>query len=438
MLRSCYILLLFFGCHAIYAWENHAMLTKTVLQAWQQQDTVAANYLDQSVAVESLQSFLQSTKKSLPSVLNNIEIWARQHESGYRPLPASLIYQPSKTQCANHMETCFKQSIRINLDVPLNAIVYDPQHDYPSFTQINMPSQILPGYFPLKLNIADYKLVPDHAKLKIKDILATASLQPDFGMDSSLYEDSGTSFGKIYGFGKQPLGDPSISLYSQMMFHMSSYHDAGFVFWFKPRLKETYPEYRAYLYMQLSQFAAETKHPYWAAVFLGWGLHYIQDATQPWHTQFLYGLTMGTIRHVIFSPITGLQNIQTNRHILFENIANQLIMSASDTGRNKNMLQSALSHPSAVLPSCDLSTQFLRHENHNKINYVSILQASLPDVYVNSPAFQISSVKDYAAFVNAMTPTARMQLSKGIATAFTQYANYTRACIVLYANLSNL
>ena len=40
---------------------------------------------------------------------------------------------------------------------------------------------------------------------------------------------------------------------------------------------------RAQLYFDLSKKAFQEGHPYWGARFLGWALHYLEDATQPFH-----------------------------------------------------------------------------------------------------------------------------------------------------------
>lgn len=45
--------------------------------------------------------------------------------------------------------------------------------------------------------------------------------------------------------------------------------------------------YRAELYAELARGAFRTGHPYWGFRFLAWSIHYIQDVTQPWHTELL-------------------------------------------------------------------------------------------------------------------------------------------------------
>ncbi len=49
------------------------------------------------------------------------------------------------------------------------------------------------------------ELKPGEA-VPVIDVVATASDEPDHGFDIGLWEDSGTPYGRLYGFGKQPFG----------------------------------------------------------------------------------------------------------------------------------------------------------------------------------------------------------------------------------------
>ena len=45
--------------------------------------------------------------------------------------------------------------------------------------------------------------------VSIAEVIASASDEPDFGMDIGLFADNGTDFGQRYGFGINPLGTPT-------------------------------------------------------------------------------------------------------------------------------------------------------------------------------------------------------------------------------------
>lgn len=442
--------LFFFFSHSVIAWEDHAMLTKIVLDNWSANSPAVSAYLHQPIKAESLNTFLQQTKSDLPVVLNEIEKFAEQNERAYRPLPSSLVYQPARQDCAENLELCFRKSLRMNLDLPLPLIVYDPEHQYknqPGFTAMTSSHQLLPDYlsFPLELNNLVH--VPINGQVKRADIIATAAMRPDFGFDIFLYENNGTSFGKLYGWGEQPLGNPALTSHSQIMFHMSSLQDSPILFWFKPRAKENYPEYRAYLFMTLSQFAAAKNHPYWAAVFMGWSLHYIQDLTQPFHTRFTYGLdTFTAVRSLISLalknpiPYQELETLQENRHVLFEELAINMANSPVQNGKYKMILDQALSdmQDDTSNPTCDLHANYLRHLKPPTMDYSELLQATVPSRYVNSPQFHIESMTDFSEiFADEMSPEQRQKLTEGLTLVFREFGNSTRACIMAYSSLNN-
>ena len=58
----------------------------------------------------------------------------------------------------------------------------------------------------------------------IAEVIASASDEPDFGMDVGLYEDNGTAFGAVYGFGETPFGNDNLDYGSQAPFHMGFSH----------------------------------------------------------------------------------------------------------------------------------------------------------------------------------------------------------------------
>jgi len=443
-MRLFYLVSLLLISTCSIAWDDHAMLTKPALKYLSANDKSISQYLNQSVKAETLQSFLEATKSTLPAKLNEIESWAKQNERGYKSLPPDLAYQPEKANCASDLEFCFRKSVRMNLDVPLPLVIYDPYHEYSrthGFYTIKNANELLPAHIPLRFALSDFTKIPVNGMVKMADIISTASMQPDFGFDTYLYEDSETAFGKIYGFGMQPLGNPKEPSHSQMMFHMSSYYDDPKLLFLMPGLNQVYPEYRAYLYMQLSAFAAENNHPYWAAVFMGWGLHYIQDLTQPYHTQLSYGLDTSTVLYAFielakknYQPFVEMQTVQANRHIMLESLTKHIADSYIENGKYKNIILAALENSQhAGLPSCDLRTQFLRHQmNQNIVDYHSLLRTSIPAHYVNSPSFRAYDFTNYTELLNEMNPDQRLRLTTGIAQALKHFGDYTKSCVKFY------
>lgn len=448
MSRLCVTLILLIFSPFVSAWEDHAKLTNIVLQNWIKSDKSIAQNLNQPVKVETLAEFLQATKDTLPRELNEIENWARSNEHGYQPLPDRLFYQPLRIECSSDIAVCFKQSLRINLDVPFAPVIYDVLHHYSErhgFVKISAAKQLLPSYIPLTFNLKDFKVIPANAEVNVADVIATASMQPDFGFDTFLYENSGTTFGSLYGFGAQPIGNPGLPFQSQMLFHMSTYDEDAQILALVPRLQENYPEYRAFLYLNLSRFATETHHPYWAAVFLGWGLHYLQDMTQPYHSSLDYGLDVGTVVQALieagknnYAPFLRLETMQTNRHVMLENLTRVVIASHVDNDKDEKILIGGLTdkkNDGDVTPF-EFNSSYLRNEISNIRlrdfpDYAAMLQATVPAKYINSAELRADDVMDFnAIFTHEMTASQRLMFSQAIDHALEWYGAYTRACVL--------
>ena len=88
-------------------------------------------------------------------------------------------------------------------------------------------------------------------------------------------------FGAKNGFPVQPFGNPKYAYSSQAPFHMAFFYESGLIYSAGPFIKQTYPDYRTYIYQTLARYAFATGHDYWGYRFMGWGLHYIGDLTQP-------------------------------------------------------------------------------------------------------------------------------------------------------------
>ena len=77
-------------------------------------------------------------------------------------------------------------------------------------------------------------------------------------------------------------------------------------------LEKTFPEYRAYQYFRLSQLAFRTGHPYWGYRFAGWGMHYIQDLTQPYHAKVLPQYSTFRLIGINLLAMLGFGSAKTN------------------------------------------------------------------------------------------------------------------------------
>lgn len=330
-----------------FAWKNHTLITEYALKD--------AHYFDEKelIKAEKIEEFLAQTAYLIPSVLSNIENWAIDRSRNY-----PFIYPETPTELKfNSLPNDPKIVEKF-----LNAIRVNPTVKLPLFLQIlpgdniKNPSDLLKiedviipsiagevgDYTFIKVTNADY--------LSPTKVLATASDEPDYGLDINLFDDNLKDYKENYHFGNQPFGNANFSFSSQAPFHMGFYHQSSLIYKAAPYIKKTYAEYRIKLFQELSVMAFQNGHPYWGYRFLGWSLHYVQDLTQPFHnapipgysTTDLIGLDIldkleGTF-YKTHTKMFDAINIITNRHLILEKLIYDEIVFA----RKNNTYQSSI------------------------------------------------------------------------------------------------
>lgn len=302
-----------------FAWSEHNILGTFAIARMTEIENAPA------VPAESLESFLAKEAEGLTALLEEEEKWARKNLPGYPLRPQALAMSQTKSS-QDSLKARFLQDLRIN-----------PDSRTPLYTQL------LPGeergnrpVFPVK-DVSVFKnplwLAPirfaalsEGELVKPIDVIAAGCDEPDFGLDIGLWEDSKTEFGKRAGFGIQPFGNPNLDYGTQAPFHMGFYQEAKIVYLLAGFLKRTYPELRVRQAYALSRYAFKTGHPYWGYRFMGWGLHYVQDLTQPYHGRVLPGVGTLQMLWINFLDILGRSQSKTemiqlvsNRHLALEN-----------------------------------------------------------------------------------------------------------------------
>jgi hypothetical protein len=162
------------------------------------------------------------------------------------------------------------------------------------------------------------------------DILVEAVKQPDDGMDQNL---NITPDQKYMGGFEGPSSQAIRHMYYRpfsMMAPLTTFH-------YPLREMGEAPE-RAEIYFQLAGYAKAGGHPYWAWRFLAWGLHYVQDLTQPFHaSQFgsFRLLPLGVLLTLGWEPfVKETTRIVGNYHIALEQYAGDVL----DLNRDNSLL----------------------------------------------------------------------------------------------------
>jgi hypothetical protein len=386
------------------AWSEHPLITYPVAAALPEVRNAGP------VKAESLETFINAEAKKLEQFLAQEEEWAKKNLQWYAPLPAALTFKAAGDPGNAGLRFC--QAIRIN-----------------SRTKLPLYLQFVPGQdagLRTKISAKNISFLQDTSdwdktlfvslkngdSVQPLDVLVTASDEPDLlGLDIGLFADNKTEMSKLYGFGEQPFGNPNLEYGSQAPFHMGFYHEAGIMYTLAGFLKKTYPEYRIHLYKRLSEFAFQTGHPYWGWRFMGWGLHYLADLTQPYHSTVLpgvstsYALWINTIDMIgISSPKANAIQLVSNRHAAIEKFVQvnlQRAYAAQET--NNPLLQVLQSNEKAPVYADTMPRAVVAKLSHDKAEETDeILEKNMPAKFVCDPQFEIGTSPEREQIIEKM------------------------------------
>jgi hypothetical protein len=264
------------------AWSNHALGTALSLQ---NADLLGV----EMIKVESLEDFLAAERVGLQQLLDEQEAYARANFPGYPERPEALRWQGSDSPDRE----AFLRALRINPQVRLaNFIQAVPGNGDTQERKLLPREQVMVYRDQGPWSAWGFYGLQPGEQVSPLAVIASAADEPDYGHDINLFSDNPGSVGAEYSFGAQPFGDQRFEYSSQAPFHMGFYHEPAIVYAAAPFLARTLPHWRAYQYFSLARFAFASGHPYWGYRFTGWGLHYVQDLTQPYHSSVSPGSTL--------------------------------------------------------------------------------------------------------------------------------------------------
>ena len=280
------LLLLFATAPSAWGWSNHTVGSYLALQ-----DLPALRDAPQ-VEVEPLEQFLTEQYPAIVALLEQQENFAREHFAQYPPRPDQLKLPAVPSDNLRHD---FLTALRINPLIHL-AMVIQPlpgkdlsEREHLSADQVMVEQTLSPW------NRQRFIVVADGEKVAALAVLASAADEPDYGHDINLFSDNPGAVAAVYGFGPQPFGDARFQYSSQAPFHMGFFHESAVVYAAAGFLQRSWPDWRAYQYMGLARLAFASGHPYWGYRFLGWGMHHVQDLTQPYHAKPLPGVDLASL-----------------------------------------------------------------------------------------------------------------------------------------------
>ncbi|MBP5966809.1 MULTISPECIES: phospholipase [Pseudomonas] len=280
------LLLLFATAPSAWGWSNHTVGSYLALQ-----DLPALRDAPQ-VEVEPLEQFLAQQYPAVVALLEQQERFAREHFAQYPARPDNL--QMPAVQ-GHNLRHDFLTALRINPQIHLAMVIQPlPGKDLPEREHLGA-EQVMVEQTLSPWNRQRFIVVAEGEKVAPLAVLASAADEPDYGHDINLFSDNPGEVGAVYGFGPQPFGDARFQYSSQAPFHMGFFHESPVVYAAAGFLERSWPHWRAYQYMGLARLAFASGHPYWGYRFLGWGLHHVQDLTQPYHAKPLPGVDLASL-----------------------------------------------------------------------------------------------------------------------------------------------
>ena len=420
-----------------WAWSNHALASYRAFEALPEVAQAAA------VPAEPLESFLAAQAQPIAALLDSQDAWAKAHIAHYPPLPEALHFDAQVAQQGPQaLRKAFLTALRVSPESRLALYVQpDPWAPAPD------PATLLAHDAVSALPARD-KDGGGHTFVRLRAgdsvaplaVLASASDEPDYGMDLNLWEDNPSAWGPQYGFGKIPFGNPNLSFSTQAPFHMGYHHESPVIYMAAGFLKRTYPLLRIHQYESLSRLAFRTGHPYWGWRFAGLALHYLQDLTQPYHASLAPGFSAARLIGINLLATLGLPGAKndmvillSNRHFVLERYESQMIQTAAQA-RQAGAVEQALrdTRTDADYPAwADAYPRdtVARQAHGLGTTVTDQMLASVPSGYVNDPAFDFgvhAKAIDLVAEVAAQGDAPRATLESTIATLMRNYGAHSR------------
>lgn len=375
----------------VFAWSNHSFAVYRAFESMPELANAAP------VTVEPLEAFLKAEESPIEALLASQEAWAAVHLENYPVRPLALAFLANTAWTDDGRRLAFLRALRVAPDSKFALYVQpDPQAQpaggsrLPHAAVNTLPEQ------PNSTHI--YVALKPGEQIAPLAVLASASDEPDYGLDINLWSDSPSEWGKVYGFGPLPFGNPALSYATQAPFHMGFFHEDRVLYLAAPFLKRTFPLLRAHQYATLAMLAFRTGHGYWGWRFTGLSLHYLQDLTQPYHASVAPGIStvkLLTVNALAMAGISRFKNdtivLLSNRHLALEKYQTELLQNAA-RAKQDTALEKALHNTEKDRGYPQWGTDYLRdvvsaQSSADGPQLAQTLVSTLPAGFVSDPSF---------------------------------------------------
>jgi hypothetical protein len=418
------------------AWSNHALCTWAALSAMPELSGLPP------VEVERLDSFLAREAEGLSRLLQQEEQWARQHVPSYTARPDALAFTASGAAPAE-LRRRFVAAVRINPQSRLSLFLQLPPGQGAGQRPTLAQSEVTTLQQDEVTKAITFVALREGERVAVNDVIATASDEPDYGIDLGIWSDNGTEHGKAYGLGRQSFGNPAHEYDSQAPMHMGFFHESAIVYAAAPFLKRSFPEYRIHLWRSLAAYAMRTGHPYWGWRFAGWALHYVQDLSQPYHARAVAGVGVPRLLWINALDLAGFPGPKaraitfvSNRHLALENFQLHRVRDAALRGSVDDVLLRALrdtSRDAGAAYTDDSPRQVIARQSHGASDAIDeVLVRHLPARYTSDPAYEFGATEkgiDLGAVVRQAGGAAEPAMTGALSELLTQLGRHTRSFV---------
>lgn len=433
--------LFFVACIAVatsaLAWSDHA---KVSYRALERMPELAA---DVRVAAEPLEAFLKLQEVAIEKLLAEQETWARGAMTSYAPRPDALAFKANPAMNDDARRQAFLAALRISAGSRFALYVQpDPWGDAPPADSL-LPASAVKANSGAEESRHVFARVDAGELVPALAVVASASDEPDYGLDINLWSDSPGADGESYGFGTLPFGNPTLSFSTQAPFHMGFFHEPAILYTAAAFISRTYPLLRVHQYAGLAKLAFETGHPYWGWRFTGLGMHYLQDLTQPYHASLSPGNSAARLIGINVMAMVGMPQrkndmivLLSNRHLSLERYESTLVRrnaAQRKTGDIEVALHDTSSDASYPAWSPNYVKDVVSLEAYNAApNLDRAIVDAMPAQLVSDPSFDFGvhvNDIDLIERLSKTPPAERLRLDTTIAELLRHFGAHSRALV---------
>ena len=276
-------------CSAIHwapalAWGAHSFVTYRALERLSEISEAGM------VAAEPLEAFLRGEEKTIEALLASQEAWAMGQLAPIPERPASLAFLADPERSDDARKQAFLMALRIAPNAKFSLFVQPDPWEKGASGTIGLPlNTVSTTADPVAGTSYRFTALHPGDPVSPLAVVASATDEPDFGLDNFLWEDSPSDWGKQLGLGRIPYGSPAVASHTQEPLHTAFLRESALTYLALPAARRNLLLLRNYQFSTLSALAFRTGHAYWGWRFAGLALHYVQDLTQPFRTSLLQG-----------------------------------------------------------------------------------------------------------------------------------------------------